>query len=761
MIPALFLLALQAQPQAPVVEGRGRPTFAVPRVDAEVAVDADLSEPAWRAAARLTGFSQYGPADGRPAEERTEVLVFYSARAIHFGIVAHAKDPASIRATLADRDRIGSDDRVSIYLDTFDDRRRAFIFGVNPLGVQEDGVRTEGAVSAGSIFGGSVDHNPDYLFESKGRVTAEGYVVEVAIPFKSLRFPARGPQRWGINVVRNVASSGREDTWTDARRASASFLAQSGTMTGIEDVERGVVTELQPFVTAATSRFRSTAAGRLERDAVRPDAGANLRLGFPELSLDATINPDFSQVESDAGVVTVNERFALFIPEKRPFFLEGIELFNTPNFLVYTRQIVQPLAGAKVTGKLGRYSVAYLSAVDEASGTDALFNVARLKADFGGSSLAGVTVTDRRRGRELNTVVAADVNYVFAKLYYFEPQVGVAWTRYPGETDARMARLWKLELDRTGRAWGFNYRLNAIEDGFQSRAGFVPRADMVDGHFYNRFSLYGRRGALVENFTVFFGPARIWTWADFPRRSPVEGNDLLGGFLNLRGGWRVNWGVYRALVHFDPRLFEPLATRAPDGSFVPYEGTPSLSGMWGDSLGIQAPVWRSFTAAAGAARQHVPIFFEGAEGIETRSSASLTLRPTPRVRVEGGVVWARIERARDGSEYGETVIPRVKVEYQPTRALFFRAIGQWQKERQDLLRHALTGEPLFFHGAPVSALDRGPVRTDWLVSYEPTPGTAAFLGYGSSMEPLTGSRLSGLRTTSDGFFAKVAYLFRR
>ncbi|HVE79930.1 MAG TPA: DUF5916 domain-containing protein [Gemmatimonadaceae bacterium] len=760
MIPALFLLALQAQPQT-AVEGRGRPTFVVPRVEAEVAVDADLAEPAWQRAVRLTGFSQYGPVDGRPAEERTEVLVFYSARAIHFGIIAHAKDPASIRATIADRDRIGSDDRVTLYLDTFDDRRRAFIFGVNPLGVQEDGVRTEGAVSAGSIFGGSVDHNPDYLFESKGRVTREGYVVEVSIPFKSLRFPGSGPQRWGINVVRNVASTGREDTWTDARRASASFLAQSGAMTGIEDVERGVVTEVQPFVTASTSRFRPSAADRFERDPMRPDAGANLRLGFPELSLDATINPDFSQVESDAGVVTVNERFALFIPEKRPFFLEGIELFSTPNHLVYTRRVVQPLAGAKLTGKLGRYSVAYLSAVDEASGTDALFNVARLKADFGGSSLAGLTLTDRRRGGEFNTIAAADVNYVFAKLYYFEPQVGVSWTRRPGDVAARPAKLWKLELDRTGRAWGFNYRLNAIEDGFESHAGFVPRADMVDGHFYNRFSLYGPRGALVENFTFFFGPARIWSWADFPRRSPVEGNDLLGGFVVLRGGWRVNWGAYRALVHFDPRLFDGVQTRNPDGTFAAYQGARSLTDLWGDSLGIQAPVYQGFTAAAGAARQRIPIFLEGSEGIETRSNASVTLRPTASLRVEGGVVWARIERARDGSEFGEAVIPRIKVEYQPTRALFFRAVTQWQKERQDVLRDASTGAPLYLGGDPLAAIDRGPLRADWLVAYQPTPGTAAFLGYGSSLEPLSGSRLSGLRTTSDGVFAKVAYLFRR
>ncbi len=328
-------------------------TFTVPRVEGDIAIDGTLAESAWQSAARMTDFHQYEPVDGRSAEERTEVLVFYTAKAIHFGIIASTKNPSSIRATLADRDNIGSDDRVTIYLDTFDDRRRAFMFGVNPLGVQEDGVRTEGAVSAGSIFGGSIDLNPDYLFDSKGQLTKEGYVVEVRIPFKSLRFPGSGPQRWGINIVRDNPSTGYRDTWTDVRRASASFLSQSGTMLGIENVERGVVTEVQPFITLTRIGAR-VETGDFDRGSFKTDAGANLRLGFPEFSLDATLNPDFSQVESDVGLVTVNERFALFIPEKRPFFLEGIELFSTPNQLIYTRRIAQPVGGAKVTGKLGR-----------------------------------------------------------------------------------------------------------------------------------------------------------------------------------------------------------------------------------------------------------------------------------------------------------------------------------------------------------------------------------------------------------------------
>ncbi len=745
-----LLLALQVQAT----------TFTVPRVDADVAIDGALTEAAWQSAARLTDFHQYEPVDGRSAEERTEVLVFYSARAIHFGIIASAKDPSSIRATLADRDNIGSDDRVTIYLDTFDDRRRAFMFGVNPLGVQEDGVRTEGAVSAGSIFGGSVDLNPDYLFDSKGQVTKDGYVVEVRIPFKSLRFPGSGPQRWGINIVRDNPSTGYRDTWTDVRRASASFLAQSGAMQGIENVERGVVTEVQPFLTASMNGANDI-NGDFDRDDVEPDAGANLRFGFPQVSLDATINPDFSQVESDVGLVTANERFSLFVPEKRPFFLEGIELFSTPNQLIYTRQIVEPLGGVKVTGKLGRYSVAYLSALDETRGRDALFNVARARADFGGNSLVGASVTDRRHGGSFNTVAAADVRYVFGRLYYFEGQAGGSWTQDTTSIDTRGAPLWHAELDRTGRSWGFNYALTGIEDDFRTHAGFVPRSGIVDGHFFNRFSLYGGRGALVENFTFFGGPSRTWQYRAFPQRSPIEGGEQLGGFTIFRGGWRLNWGVFRQLVIFDRTLFAGLQMETVPGTFTPYDAPRELSNLWGDSISLATPVFSKWQAALGASTFATPIFFEGSEGDATRITAALNVRPTPNIRIEALAIALRIDRERDESEFARTIIPRLKIEYQPRRALFFRVIGEWRDDRQDALRHARTGAPLFEDEEPIQAFEDKTLRADWLISYEPTPGTVAFLGYGSTLEAPPGASWSRVRRSADGLFVKVAYQFRR
>jgi len=405
----------------------------LPRLEAEAIVDGRLDEPAWAQAAVLGDFRQYQPVDGRPAEERTEVRVWYAPDAIWFGIVAHDRQPGSVRATNADRDNIGSDDNVTIYLDTFDDRRRAFFFGVNPLGVQDDGVRSEGGFTPGSLTGGNIDRSPDYIYQSKGRLTDSGYVVEVRIPFKSLRYPGGDAMRWGVNVVRVTQRTGYTDTWTDVRRANASFLAQAGAVTGLRDLRRGLVSEIQPFVTASANGSRDP-GGSFDREAIDPSAGVNVRFGLTNLALDGTINPDFSQIEADEGVVTVNERFALFFNERRPFFLEGIELFSTPNRLVYTRRIVDPIAGAKLTGKFGRFGIAHLTAGDDAStpggsGSDALFNITRIRTDLGTNSLAGLTYTDRIQGDAYNRVIAGDARIVFGKLYYVQGQLGRSWTR--------------------------------------------------------------------------------------------------------------------------------------------------------------------------------------------------------------------------------------------------------------------------------------------------------------------------------------------
>src|SRR5213595_1963975 len=371
MLAVLFLLVQSPGAQQAVYDGRLRQiSVTIPRIDASVRVDGVLDDAVWREAAMLKGFTQYRPVDSRPAADSTEVLVFYAPDAIYFGIRAFEVHGNVVRATLADRDNIGADDNVQILLDTFNDRRRALLFAVNPLGAQQDGVRSEGIAgaagggNAGGRFDGVVDLNPDYVYESKGRVTPSGFEVEVRIPFKSLRYQSGAIQDWGIQIVRVTQHTAYEDTWTPAVRANASFLIQSGSLKGLTGMRRGLVMDLSPEFTSRVDGARAASAYRY--GVVDPQVGANLRWGVTQnLSAAGTVNPDFSQVEADVGQVTVNERFAVFFPEKRPFFLEGLEQFDTPNALIYTRRISAPVGGAKLTGKVGPMGIAYIGAVDD------------------------------------------------------------------------------------------------------------------------------------------------------------------------------------------------------------------------------------------------------------------------------------------------------------------------------------------------------------------------------------------------------------
>ncbi len=499
LFPLLAVLA-QDPAQAPP------PTVTIPRIDAAVTIDGVLDEPVWAKAARLDGFHQYRPVDGRMAEQETIVLVWYSPTAIHFGIIANDTDPGSIRATFTDRDKIDGEDRVRLYLDTFNDKRRAAFFGVNGLGVQEDGLRSETGASAGSLFGGQDDLNVDYLWDSKGRRTEQGYEVEVRVPFKSLQYAGAGPQSWGFNAVRYVQRTAYQDTWTDVRRANSSFLAQSGTLTGLEGMQRGLVFEAQPFVTAGWAGNRLD-DGSFTRDDPEPSVGINLQLATTTMAFDGTINPDFSQVESDVGLITVNERFALFVPEKRPFFLKGIDLFSTPGNLIYTRRIADPYGGAKVTGKVGRNSIAYLGAVDDfKDADDAWFNLVRVRRDLGANSVAGLTYTDRVQGGAYNRLLEGDAHIVFAKLYFVEAQYGQSWTNLDDGAGTATDPIWKLAFDRTGRMWGFNYSHQRYRAGLHCRIRFRTAQQHRDRPHLQPPGVLRRRGRDVTDLHCLLRP---------------------------------------------------------------------------------------------------------------------------------------------------------------------------------------------------------------------------------------------------------------
>jgi hypothetical protein len=325
--------------------------------------------------------------------------------------------------------------------------------------------------------------------------------------------------------------------------------------------------------------------------------------------------------------------------------------------------------------------------------------------------------------------------------------------------NARTSPIWEGEFDRTGRSWGFNYKLTGIGENFAARAGFVPRSDIVTAHAFNRVSFYGGRGRLVEQITVFGGPTRIWHYGRFPKNA-IEGGESAEGSAYLRGGWRVNGHLSHDFVDFDPRDYTGYEVDGASG-LTPYSPLSGVSDGFTANVGLTTPTYQGFDASVGVLRSRGPIFPEGARGYETRLTADLSLRPTGSVRVSLSGTFSRLTRDRAGSEFARTIIPRLKVEFQPNRSLFFRVVGEYVAQRTAALEDARTGDPLVVDGTRSVPEENNRMRVDWLVSFEPSPGTVAFFGYGASLDDTRAFGFRRVERTSDGFFVKVAYQLRK
>ena len=772
MLAPLLLAAALITDSAIVYDGRSNKTkVAVPRIDTVAIVDGNISEAVWSRAAKLSGFSQYQPVDGRPAEEPTEVLVWYSADAIWFGVKAKELHGNVVRATKANRDDIASEDHVQILLDTENGRQLSFLFGVNALGVQQDGTRSAnfaggaGGVSAtGGGFrninplDGSVDLNPDYVFESKGRLVPAGYEVEVRIPFKSLRYQDARVQSWGIHILRRIQHTGYQDTWAPAVRANANFLAQAGTLDGLHDMHRGLVLEATPTMTARVDGTPRVSAGRTYRST--SEFGADAKWGVRQnLSLNATINPDFSQVEADIGQVLLNERFALFYPEKRPFFLDGLELFDTPNQLIYTRQIAAPRAGLKLAGRVAGSNIAAMAVQDDdvsswGEGHNPLFGIVRLRRDIGRKYTLGSVVTSREDGDDYSRLAGADFRFYHSKLYFVQLQAAQAWT--DSINTRNNGSLLQADWDRTGRAWGFHYTLRGIEPGFRAAAGFVNRTGIVEARTFNRFSFYGARDALVQTYGTFVQATRTWDYS--AGRPLLETTEAITPTATLRGGWQLTAGIARNGFAYNAANYIGLnvITQGDTTEFI----VPGFEdNQFSGSFRVTTPTLRILSATAGVTYAKTPIFREASPGRSTRIDGAVDLRPTTSVRASFQMSRLTLDRTHDDSRFSAETIPRLKVEYQMTRAIFFRLVGQYAaRSRTPLIDR--NGNAIVVNGVLDTGTKSNEFTTDWLFSYRPIPGTLAYFGYGSTMVEPNEFRFRDLERTRDGFFGKLSYLFR-
>ncbi len=762
---------------------RGELLVRAPRFDeVDIDVDGRLDEALWAEAALLTGFTQYEPVEGIQASEATEVRVLYTGDALYFGIRATDSAPEEILARLGERDQVVfADDWVRIMLDTFDDQRQAYVFYVNPLGLQTDGLWIEGFQRGGGGGGGGggvpIDFNPDFIWESDGRVTDEGWSAEIRIPYVSLRFREVPEQDWGIQVAREVKRRGFKQSWAPLTQNVSSTLAQSGRLVGLRDLRPKRLVEVKPVLTGTRTGDRD--GGAFQRGDPEADFGVDARVGVTRnLVLDATYNPDFSQVEADANQITVNERFALFFPEKRTFFLEGAEIFNTPTRLVYTRRIVDPVAGAKLTGKVGSFNVGYLGALDESPSTlgggsgEALFNLARVRRDVGSGSTLGLLLADRSLtdgSGAYNRVVAGDARLVLGGRYTVTGQVAGSLTRAAGEDGAGAMRpLIHARVERGGRTFSWNVQLTDVHPSFQALSGFIQRAGDAELNGSGSWTRFGAPGAGLESFTArvnlnnYFTHDGLWDGA-----RPFEHEVELWNTLNFRGSRTLTVVLRRGYFRFQPEDYAAYQVALPGGGAEAWTVPDALDGMIGFGLLPRMRLTNASNLNGRFFLREVPIYVEGSRGFEAQAGPQLQLRPTNRLQLSVDYTWSRIwrrpgdEASAPGGVFSTVNLSRVRAQYQLSKAFLVRGIGQYEIEDREGLLDPRSGRPLLVGGSVVDPRRESAFQGQLLVQYEPSPGTIFYVGFSRLMEGEGLSyRLNRMDAVQEGLFVKLSYLFR-
>ncbi|UCH09929.1 MAG: carbohydrate binding family 9 domain-containing protein, partial [Fidelibacterota bacterium] len=401
-----------------------KPSLFIPRLTAPIVVDGSLNDAGWQNAARAVNFAEFFPGDGTRPPIHMETLITYNDTHLYLAFLVE-DNPDDIRASLRDRDEMWSDDYVGILLDTYGDANWAYFIFANPLGIQGD---------ARFVAGLGEDDGVDLIFDSEGQITDKGYQVEMAIPFSSLRFPDTDIQNWKATFwITHPRGSRSQYTWAAIDRDNACWMCQWGTLAGIKGIKSGRNIEILPSIVGSQiGSLKDEDDPTIGFNAGKPGGDLGLGLKYmitPNVVADVALNPDFSQVEADAAQIDVNQTFALFYPERRPFFQEGGDLFRTNRQVVYTRSINNPSLAAKLTGRFGKLNVAYMSARDEnspiilpfeeqsitlATALKSVTNIVRAKQSFGEDAFIGAMVTDRRlEGGGSGSLVTTDGRFTF------------------------------------------------------------------------------------------------------------------------------------------------------------------------------------------------------------------------------------------------------------------------------------------------------------------------------------------------------------
>lgn len=701
------------------------------RAAGPVRLDGRLDDPAWDGATRVETFYETVFGDDREPAVGTLALVMYDDRALYVGLRCDDPRPELIRAPYVERDAvIGTDDNVAVFLDTRNDRRSAQEFRVSPRGIQADAVYNDA--------NGNEDFSPDFFYDSAARVTPQGWEAELRIPLSSLRYGGGDPQSWGLIVWRNYPRDRRYAIYSSPQpRGANCIICRSRELTGITGLPAAGHLVAAPYASGqGVSRAPEPGQplGPTEKDA---DLGLDVKwTPTAGTALDATLNPDFSQIESDVAQVTANTRFALFYPEKRPFFLEGVDLFDTPVQAVYTRTVTSPRWGARATGKLGASSYTALVAQDRGGGSvvlpgpdgsslapqdyGSLVGLARWRRDLGGSFLgllyAGREVED---GGGHNRVFGPDGQWRPSRVDTLTGQLLYSDTLDP-RSDQPDASGHALHLEwqhsAEGVFWSLRYR--DFGEGFRDDQGFVPQV----GYRAGRASLALPR--YPQGFWSFLRPS-VLADAKWERDGRLLEQTLAA---ELMGFGRRNLQAYVDLVGTRTRVGETLLdARAA-------------------TFGLQVDPGRRFPRVGLDATVGQRVDYAGArvgDGADLRLWA--TLRPHDRLTLElnSALSWLDLPEGR----LFTAQVQRAKLQLHLSARCFVRLVGQYVETEND---PALYPSPAPEREAGFSGSALLSYRLDWQ--------TALYVGYGDerALDPR-----GSLQAAERQLFVKLSYAWQR
>jgi len=750
---------------APLVFGEP-PTVKIPRIATPPTLaDFETMTPSERVATQMlkvSGFIAREPADGARPTQDTDVYLAYDEHNLYAAFVCWDKEPGKIRARMTRREDISSDDSVEIMLDTFNDARRSYAFAANPLGIQWDALWTEGSLAYGapSDYSG-FDASFDTVWRSDARLTGNGYVVLMAIPFKSLRFPSADQQHWRIILNRSIPRTNEDLFWPRVTSRMEGRLNQAATATGIEHISPARNIQLIPYGLLRGYRDidqRDAQQPVFESRTLQPEIGLDAKfILHNSFVLDATVNPDFSQVESDQPQNTVNARFAVLYPEKRPFFLENSNYFTTPINLVFTRDIGHPEFGLRLTGKTGPWAVGVFASDDRApgevlpttdphSGDRATFTIARVSRDIFRQSTIGALFTDREFGGGHNRVGSLDTNLKLNANWRLQAQA-VATSTDDVVTGTRSAGPgYEVDLVRTGRQLNLQASYDYFSPGFVTSSGFVNRVDFRE--WYASGSYYWRP---ERKFLISYGPIVYLENDSDHRNTELE--------LFAAPGFRADMARSTYLTIF-PFGYHDVHLRPTDYSILPRVTAYPLK-FWAMNGGTS---WFSLFDLSFTANSGDGVNFHPASGRppafahEDQVNLTLTLHAAGRLRIDNSYILEHL-RERDSHLTAVTNhIFRTKWNYQFTRELSARVILQYNAVLANTAISSLSPTKNF--------------NADFLITYLVHPGTAIYVGYNSDLEnlnrdlavdPVTGNILTtprGYINDSRQFFVKASYFLR-